>query len=317
MREWGRPEGWLHRPAAELGTPPVWWGFFFSYAAKARALDRGKNLDKDLQVLYIGVDKSDFDDETCSLRAEPDPGATHKVGAALPLCSSSEVLMEKEKEKDGPKPEETAPQEEAPERQDVIYDLTAESVSADEVKAILEGRTEAGAGPEVEELRRERDGYYDQYLRAMADLDNMRKRVARERTEYERYATENLLRRLLTVVDNFRRAIDVGRECREFGSFFEGIELISRQMLEILEREGVELFESTGEEFDPSRHDAIYTVETDDHPPDIVVEEIAPGYLMGERVLRPAQVVVSKAKQPESGPQERETPGDGPAHKAE
>jgi molecular chaperone GrpE len=234
-----------------------------------------------------------------------------------------------EKEKDGPKPEESASQEGEPERQDVIYDLTAESVSADEVKAILEGRNEAGSGPEagtgagaaaglgVEELRRERDEYYDKYLRAMADLDNMRKRVARERAEYERYATENLFRRLLTVVDNFRRAIEVGRECREFGSFFEGIELISRQMLELLESEGVELFESTGDEFDPSRHDAIYTVETDDHPPDMVVEEIAPGYLIGERVLRPAQVVVSKQKQAEPGPEERDPRGDGPAKKAE
>jgi molecular chaperone GrpE len=215
---------------------------------------------------------------------------------------------EMEREKEGLEPQRAEPEDPESERSDVIYDLTGGSAGT-EVEAKSERDTTEGVESEIDRLRRERDEYFDQYLRAMADLENMKKRVARERAEYERYATENLLRELLTVVDNLRRAIDVGRECHDFEPFFEGVELISRQVLELLEKEDLQLFHSVGEEFDPSRHDAIYTVESDEHPPDTIVEELAPGYLIGERVLRPAQVVVSKAKQ-ESVPDGSGGPGD-------
>lgn len=145
----------------------------------------------------------------------------------------------------------------------------------------------------IEEKTREAQAAQDRYLRALAELDNTRKRSQREREEYIRFANESLLRELLPVLDNFDRAIQAARASGEAPAFVAGVELIQRELLRVLEKFGVTAFRSVGQPFNPERHEAVARVVAVDHPEMTVVEETLPGYLLNGRVLRPAMVTVS------------------------
>ena len=156
------------------------------------------------------------------------------------------------------------------------------------------------AGPEVradelEDLRRQLNEKQDRLLRALAEVDNVKRRTQRERDEYVRYANESLVRDLLPVVDNFDRALEAARATGEAAKVVEGVALIQRELLKVLERVGVSRYSALGERFDPNRHEATGRVVSGSHPPDTVVGEMAPGYLLNGRVLRAAQVVVAAA----------------------
>jgi molecular chaperone GrpE len=153
----------------------------------------------------------------------------------------------------------------------------------------------AGAVEEVEELRRQLDEKQDRLLRALAEVDNVKRRTQRERDEYVRYANESLIRDLLPVLDNFDRALEAARATREAAKVVEGITLIQRELLRVLERAGVTRYSALGERFDPNRHEATGRMVSVDQPPDTIVAEMAPGYLLNGRMLRPAQVVVAAA----------------------
>ncbi len=144
---------------------------------------------------------------------------------------------------------------------------------------------------EVEEHR-------DRYLRAAAEFDNARKRAAREREEYTRYANESLLRELLPVLDNFERALQAARGEAAAAAVTAGVELIQRELLRVLEKFGVTSFTSVGQPFDPERHEAIARVPTQSQPEGTVVDETARGYLLNGRVLRPAMVTVASSPDP-------------------
>jgi molecular chaperone GrpE len=153
---------------------------------------------------------------------------------------------------------------------------------------------EAGT-PEVEDLRRQLDERQDRLLRTLAEMDNMRRRLQRDREEYTRYATESLLRDLIPVLDNFDRALGAARSGPDGGRILEGVELIQRELLKVLERAGLQRYSALGQRFDPTRHEATARVVANEHMPDTVVAEIAPGYLLHDRVLRAAQVAVAVA----------------------
>lgn len=142
------------------------------------------------------------------------------------------------------------------------------------------------------------DENFDKYVRAMADFDNYRKRVAKEYLEKEAEANRNLIAKLLPVLDNLDRAIEVSRNGAEndeaLKSFHQGIQLIDQQIHNILENEGLKPFSSKGEEFDPSRHDAVLSVETAEHEPNKVLDEVEKGFVFRGKVLRHARVTVSK-----------------------
>jgi molecular chaperone GrpE len=141
---------------------------------------------------------------------------------------------------------------------------------------------------EVEEHR-------DRYLRAAAEFDNARKRAAREREEYTRYANEWLLRELLPVLDNFERALQAARGEAAAAAVTAGVELIQRELMRVLEKFGVTSFTSVGQPFDPERHEAIARVPAQSQPEGTVVDETARGYLLNGRVLRPAMVTVASS----------------------
>lgn len=135
----------------------------------------------------------------------------------------------------------------------------------------------------------------ERYLRAAAEFDNARKRAAREREDYTRYANEAMLRELLPVLDNFERALQAARAEPAAAPVTAGVELIQRELLRVLEKFGVTSFTSVGQPFDPERHEAIARVPAQDHPDGTVVGETARGYLLSGRVLRPAMVTVASS----------------------
>jgi len=144
---------------------------------------------------------------------------------------------------------------------------------------------------EVEELQ-------NRNLRLMAEFDNARKRAAREREEYVRFANESFLRELLPVLDNFDRALQAAKGEPGSGAVTAGIELIQRELLRVLEKFGAVPFQSVGQPFDPERHEAVARVPTTDQPEMTVVAETARGYLLNGRVLRPAMVAVAVPPDP-------------------
>ena len=148
---------------------------------------------------------------------------------------------------------------------------------------------------EIESLRREVQDKQDRLLRALADTDNVRRRAQRDREDYVKYATESLLRDLVPVLDNLDRALTAARTAGVGGNVVEGVELIQREMLRVLERAGLARYSAIGQPFDPARHEAIARVVSGEAPPDTVVHETAPGYLLHGRVLRPALVAVAAA----------------------
>jgi molecular chaperone GrpE len=148
---------------------------------------------------------------------------------------------------------------------------------------------------EVEELRRQLADKQDRLLRALAEVDNVKRRTQREREEYVRYANEGLVRDLLPILDNFDRALDAARATDDATKVADGVALIQRELLKVLERIGVTRYSALGERFDPNRHDAAGRVVSAQQPPDTVVSELTPGYVLNGRVLRPSQVIVAAA----------------------
>lgn len=138
----------------------------------------------------------------------------------------------------------------------------------------------------------------DALARRQADFDNYRKRTERERQELHNRVVADLARKLLPVVDNLTRALEAERsvetsESPEFRHFLHGVELISRQLNDVLDAFGVQPIPAVGERFDPHIHEAVVSEPSDEHEPDTVIEEMTRGYRIGDRLLRPAMVKVA------------------------
>ena len=158
---------------------------------------------------------------------------------------------------------------------------------------------------QVEEKSESCKKLQEDYLRAVADFDNLRKRTQRDSEVNRRLALEAFVMDLLPVLDNFERAVQASSTGATAEGLQKGMDLIHRQLLEALRRHGVEEYSSVGTQFDPRKAEAISFVHTSEHKPGMVVSEISKGYACGERVLRPARVVVAKEmdrrQKPEAG----------------
>jgi molecular chaperone GrpE len=135
----------------------------------------------------------------------------------------------------------------------------------------------------------------DKYLRALADTDNIRKRLRQQSEDTVRLQRENLLRDLLPITDNLERAVEAARGGGDGKPIVEGVEMVLRSLLDFLRTNGVIPRESMGRPFDPQFHEAVDHIESTEHPPNTVISEFHRGYQVGERVLRPARVAVAKA----------------------
>ncbi len=145
----------------------------------------------------------------------------------------------------------------------------------------------------LQEREKELAEVKDKYLRALADQENARRRIRQQSDESVRLQKENLLRDVLPIMDNLERAVDAARGGGNGKSIVEGVEMVLASMRDLLKQQGVTSVESVGKQFDPARHEAIDHVSSDVHPPNTVVQEFHRGYQIGDRVLRPARVVVA------------------------
>jgi molecular chaperone GrpE len=149
-------------------------------------------------------------------------------------------------------------------------------------------------------LLKENEELKDRALRAAAEMENLRRRTARELQDARAYSAANFARDMLSVSDNLRRALDaIPAEAKAAGdagftALIEGVEMTERAMLAALERHGVRKLQPEGEKFDPNFHQAMFEVNNPDVPANTVVQVVQPGYSIGERVLRPAMVGVAK-----------------------
>jgi len=151
---------------------------------------------------------------------------------------------------------------------------------------------------DLQKARAERQELQDLAARQQADFDNYRKRVERERSETYNRVVADVVKQLLPVMDNLRRAHEAessveGTESQEFRNFLHGVELISKQLNGVLESLGIEQVPTVGHRFDPHIHEAIATEQTDEFEPDVVMQEIVRGYRLGDKLLRPAMVKVA------------------------
>lgn len=145
----------------------------------------------------------------------------------------------------------------------------------------------------VEALQRERDALQDRLLRTAAEFDNYRKRMDRERRDLAEYAATDVIKDVLPILDNFERALQAPT-ASETDAFRKGIELIHKQMLDLLKKRGVTPIEALGVDFDPNFHQAVIHEASADHREGEVMQELQRGYLLGDRLLRPAMVKVAK-----------------------
>lgn len=168
-----------------------------------------------------------------------------------------------------------------------------------------EGRVETVEIPkkELEELRTLAGAdseYRDRMLRTLAEMENLRKRLERERKEYIEYANQELMGEFIPVLDNFYRALQSIPASEATAPLREGVKMIFRQLEDVLRKQGLEEIEAEGKTFNPHLHEAVQVEETDRCPEDTVLEVIRKGYLFRGRLLRPAEVRVSRPQPGES-----------------
>jgi molecular chaperone GrpE len=148
---------------------------------------------------------------------------------------------------------------------------------------------------QMEELQKQVDQYKDLLLRKAAEFDNFKRRMESETANIFKYATESLIEDILPVIDDFERSLKHSRESKEYDALIKGIEMIYQKLVKVLEGRGVKPFETVGKEFNVDFHDALLQMPRPEVPPHTVIEEVEKGYMMNDKVIRHAKVIVSSA----------------------
>ncbi|MDP8244589.1 MAG: nucleotide exchange factor GrpE [Candidatus Hinthialibacter antarcticus] len=190
------------------------------------------------------------------------------------------------------------PTDESVSNQDAASSVVEENDSVDETleeAETAEGQAEPSAETEFEAVCKQRDEYLHDLQRLQAEFDNFRKRTIRERSEMREFLLQEFMGRLLDVIDNLDRALNTDSNEDNHESFRDGVKMIQQQMMTILSEYGLERINTQGEMFDPSVHEAMMLIESEEHQPGQIVSEFMPGYLLKERVLRAAKVQVAQA----------------------
>jgi molecular chaperone GrpE len=160
-------------------------------------------------------------------------------------------------------------------------------------RASAAGPSTAAPDSGAQAAREEAEANFARYQRLAADFENYKRRTRQDLTDRTQYANEELVRKLLPILDNFRRALD-HTPANVDPIWLEGIKLVARQFEAILAEQGLSPIPALGEKFDPTKHEAIASQETDEHEEGTVVEEMQPGYRLHDRVLRPTLVKVAQ-----------------------
>lgn len=175
-----------------------------------------------------------------------------------------------------------------------------ERSSDEHTDAVFEERAEAAGNdsadstpPESSDLQKQVDELQDRLLRTHADLENFRRRSAREAAEALKYRALPVVRDLLPGIDNLQRALTAAEQSGDAQSLIDGIRMVTQQFQESLKKQSVDAINPEGEAFDPNLHEALTQVPSADHEPMTVLQVVEPGYRIHDRVIRPAKVIVS------------------------
>ncbi|MBA2879922.1 molecular chaperone GrpE [Desulfosalsimonas propionicica] len=150
---------------------------------------------------------------------------------------------------------------------------------------------------EVAEARAEAAETYDRLLRLSAEFENYKKRMQRQAEDHRKYANESIIKDLLSVVDNLERAVNASRQSdsQADACMLEGLEMTLNEIRKVLKKYHVEPVEAVGQPFDPTYHEAVMQQPSEDYPDNTVIQEMQKGYMLHDRLIRPAMVVVAKA----------------------
>jgi molecular chaperone GrpE len=177
------------------------------------------------------------------------------------------------------------------------------SDSAEEiVDSASEGQDElAELREKLQAKEKESEENYQRYLRQVAEVENFKKRVNREKEDAIRFANENLIKDILPVIDNLERAISHAQGGGNGNPLVEGVEMVLKGLLDVFSKHGVVQVPAVGAVFDPGKHEAMAQVESTEHEPNTIINEHHKGYLFRDRLLRPALVTIAKAPQDKDG----------------
>lgn len=186
----------------------------------------------------------------------------------------------------------------------------AETNNQDSQNQKTEPENGAGVAPEpvkeqdlasrLAEAEKQVEYYKDLLLRKVAEFDNFKKRADNELASIVKYGKTDVLQSLLPVIDDFERSLKLSKDTRETEAFARGVDLIYQKLLKFLDTQGIKQIDSLGKEFDVHYHDALLQIPRNDVPPHMVIEVVEKGYMLDDRVLRHAKVIVSTTP-PESG----------------
>ena len=179
-------------------------------------------------------------------------------------------------------------------QEDVQAETATEEVERSEVQEEIELSVEEQYEAKLAELQAKLDDEENRHLRLRADFDNMRRRQQLDREAAEKYRAQSLLSDLLPVLDNFERALQVETTSEETASIIKGIEMVYRSLLEATEKEGLQVIKAEGEQFDPNIHQAVMQEQDSEKETGVVLRELQKGYILKDRVLRPAMVSVNE-----------------------
>jgi molecular chaperone GrpE len=160
---------------------------------------------------------------------------------------------------------------------------------------VIEGEVEVidAQALALEASRKLADENHERYMRVQADYDNFRRRSRQEKEDFAKYASSKLIEQLLPILDNFERALAASQSVKDFDILIKGIEMTAKQLDQVLASEGLKSIESVNHPFNPEYHQAIMQVESAEHEEGVIVEEVQKGYILKDKVIRPAMVKVS------------------------
>ena len=173
-------------------------------------------------------------------------------------------------------------------------DLSSEDESQNEKEIPLSDMTQDQLIEKISEVQSSADTHMDSYLRSQAEMDNIKKRFQKDKQDLAKFGNEILTKQLLPVADNLEMALDHSKEENSFEALREGVDLTLKGLMNVLEKAGVKRVEAVGVPFDPNFHEAVSELEDDRAEPGTVLKELQKGYLLNQRLIRPAMVIVNK-----------------------
>ncbi|MDY6970750.1 MAG: nucleotide exchange factor GrpE [Thermodesulfobacteriota bacterium] len=179
-----------------------------------------------------------------------------------------------------------------------LHEIKGNSDDHEKKEIPLEQMTKAELSEKVKELQGLTEKNFDLYIRSQAEIENLKKRYQKEKQELARFSNESLIKQLLTVMDNLEKAIEHSQDENSLNVLREGVELTLKGLRDTLQREGLEEVKAVDECFDPNFHEAVSEREDKSIKSGVVLDELQKGYILNQRLIRPARVIVSKSTDP-------------------